>query len=260
MQPSSPHTRYFFVDESGDPTFYDRHGELIVGQPGCAPLLILGFITTTNPEPIRHALAELKAEIKGDQYLAGIPSLAGSTLAFHAKDDCLEIREKVFKKIVTLDFKAQFVVGRKIERIFHKSHQSNPQVFYDDLTKHLFKNQLHLSAHNTIYFSKRGSKSREQIIAHVIQSAVNKFEEKHHYKNHNHHQIFDQTPSGEPCLQVVDYMLWALQRAYIKKEMRYMNFVSNKVSFVCDIYDRDKYPNSFYSKNNPFDITKISPL
>lgn len=25
-------TRWFFVDESGDPTFYDRMGNLIVGQ------------------------------------------------------------------------------------------------------------------------------------------------------------------------------------------------------------------------------------
>jgi hypothetical protein len=24
---------YFFVDESGDPNFYDRHGKLIVGTP-----------------------------------------------------------------------------------------------------------------------------------------------------------------------------------------------------------------------------------
>ena len=35
---------WFFVDESGDPTFYDRKGNLIVGQPGCSPILILGLI------------------------------------------------------------------------------------------------------------------------------------------------------------------------------------------------------------------------
>ncbi len=26
---------YFFVDESGDPTFFDRNGKLIVGKEGC---------------------------------------------------------------------------------------------------------------------------------------------------------------------------------------------------------------------------------
>ena len=50
---------YFFVDESGDPTFFDRYGNLIVGQEGCSPVLILGFIETTSPGAVRHALAEL---------------------------------------------------------------------------------------------------------------------------------------------------------------------------------------------------------
>ncbi len=43
-------TKYFFVDESGDPFFYDRHGVMIVGSDGCSRLLILGFIKTGSPE------------------------------------------------------------------------------------------------------------------------------------------------------------------------------------------------------------------
>lgn len=34
----------------------------------------------------------------------------------------------------------------------------------------------------------------------------------------------------------------------------------DKVSFICDIYDFDKYPNNFYNKNNKFDTKKITPL
>ena len=26
---------YFFVDESGDPNFYGKGGDIIVGKPGC---------------------------------------------------------------------------------------------------------------------------------------------------------------------------------------------------------------------------------
>jgi hypothetical protein len=260
MQSSSQDQRYYFVDESGDPTFYDRHGDLIVGQQGCSPLLILGFIRTNDPVPLRKALNEVKEEIQKDSYLKGIPSMDGTLLAFHAKNDVPEVREKVFKKIAQLDFKTQFVIGRKIERVFRKKHQANPHVFYDDLIKHLFKDQLHLSEENHIYFSKRGKRKREKILSDVIQDAVDTFEKKHKYKNTAKHEIYDQTPSGEPCLQVVDYMLWALQRAYIKKDTRFLDFVQDKISFICDIYDFDRYPNNFYSKKNPLDITKISPL
>jgi len=31
---------YFFVDEAGDPVFYDRYGDLIVGNEGCSKILI----------------------------------------------------------------------------------------------------------------------------------------------------------------------------------------------------------------------------
>ena len=40
---------YFFVDESGDPTFYNKEGKFIVGEEGCSKILILGFIRTGNP-------------------------------------------------------------------------------------------------------------------------------------------------------------------------------------------------------------------
>jgi len=49
-------TAYFFVDESGDPTFYDKYGNCIVGRDGCSRILILGFITTIDPASIRKAL------------------------------------------------------------------------------------------------------------------------------------------------------------------------------------------------------------
>ena len=41
-------TNWFFVDESGDPAFYDRKGNLIAGQAGCSPILLLGFVETLS--------------------------------------------------------------------------------------------------------------------------------------------------------------------------------------------------------------------
>jgi hypothetical protein len=72
--------------------------------------------------------------------------------------------------------------------------------------------------------------------------------------------VYPQRPQGEPCLQVVDYMCWAVQRALIKGEMRYLEFVQTRVSLIVDLYDFERYPKNYYSKQNPFDIKKISPL
>lgn len=178
MQKAQDSTSYFFVDESGDPTFYDRHGNLVIGTEGTSKILILGFIHTRNPKAIRQSLQNLQQVITQDKYLEGIPSLQKTLISFHAKDDSPEIREKVFKAIVNLDFTAELFVGRKIQNIFNARHHRNENEFYNDLISKLFENKLHLAKHNEIFFAVRGSKTRQIPLEHAIQKAISTFEGK----------------------------------------------------------------------------------
>jgi hypothetical protein len=251
---------YFFVDESGDSTFYDKKGNVIVGQEGCSKILILGLVRTENPVPLRKAILGLRTEIINDSYLQGIPSLEKTKIAFHAKDDSPEVREKFFKLLKTLDFKAEFIVGRKIESVFQNKHKKRESLFYNDLVSKLFENKLHVANENFIYFAVRGSKTKQVPFENAIQTAIFNFENKWKIKNESKINIEPQSPSGEPCLQIIDYMNWAIQRTFIKGDDRFYKFIEEKVSFLADIYDFKKYPKNFYSKNNKFDITKISPL
>lgn len=89
-------------------------------------------------------------------------------------------------------------------------------------------------------------------------------------------EVQPQSPKGEPCLSVIDYLSWALQRAYTKREMRYYDFVEDKVSYIADIYDFQTYPKNRYfhekrvrrsqgagswlRKANLFHIEKTTPL
>lgn len=253
-------TTYFFVDESGDPTFYDRDGKLIVGNEGTSKILILGFIKTENPKSIRHALIALQNQLAKDEYLQGIPSLEKSLIAFHAKDDCVEVKQAVYKTIVNLEFSAELIVARKIENIFKKTHHRKEAEFYDDLVTKLFQNKLHISSLNEIYFAVRGSCLRQKPLEEAIGKAVVRFEEKWKVKIDSVINVYPQRPSGEPCLQVIDYINWAIQRAYVKSDRRFYKFIEDKISYLVDIYDTKKYPNNFYNKKNKFDLTKISPL
>ena len=87
-------------------------------KEGCSPILVLGFIETQHPEPIRQAVLQLQQEVVADPYFEGRASLTGTQVAFHAKDDLPEIRYRVFKLLAELDFKAQFVVARRSRRSF----------------------------------------------------------------------------------------------------------------------------------------------
>lgn len=253
-------TTYFFVDESGDPTFYDRDGKLIVGNEGISKILILGFIKTEDPKSIRHALIALQNQLSNDEYLQGIPSLEKSLVAFHAKDDCAEVKQAVYKTIVNLEFSAELIVARKIENIFKKMHHRKEAEFYDDLVAKLFQNKLHMSSLNEVYFAVRGSRLRQKPLKEAIGKAVAGFEKKWKIKINSKINVYPQRPSGEPCLQVIDYINWVIQRAYVKGDMRFFKFIEEKISYLVDIYDTKKYPKNFYSRKNKFDVSKISPL
>jgi hypothetical protein len=173
-----PGSTYFFVDESGDPNFYDRHGNLIVGQPGCARILLLGLVELQNPDAARRSLLDLQDEVTYDPYFAGFPSIKRTAVAFHATDDLPEVRYRVFKLLATLDFHAQFVVARKVERVFRGTFAAKETAFYDHLVSRLFENVLHRYERNIIYFAKRGSRVRQKPLASAIQAGVRRFESK----------------------------------------------------------------------------------
>jgi len=249
---------YFFVDESGDSTFYDGKGRLIVGTEGCSPLLIMGFVETQKPREVRSAVLRAQRSIISDPYLVSIPSISKTAVALHAKDDASEVRYLFYKELKALPFKAQFIVARKSEHIFKSVHNSDEDHFYDHLIGRLFQNVLHRFTHNHIVFSTRGSRERRRPLEEAIRKARARFEEKYKVRaDCTTFEIEPQTPKGEPCLSVIDYMNWAVHRAYTRQEMRYYSFVEDKVSYLSDIYD---YGNKPYCRRNPFDIKKAAPL
>jgi hypothetical protein len=251
---------FFFVDESGDPTFYDRRGNLIVGQPGCSSILILGLIETQDPQSLRRAVLELQREVVRDPGYQNIPSLRKTAVAFHAKDDLPEIRHRLFQLLATLDFRAQFVVARKIERVFRNSFRAQENDFYDHLVSRLFQNLLHRYKHNHIYFAKRGSRKRQAPLSQAIELGISRFEEKWSTEVTTSFQVQAQSPGGEPCLCVTDYANWAVYRAFTKGEMEHYRIIEDKVSLLVDLYDTANYPGNWYNRKNPFDTKKITPL
>jgi hypothetical protein len=41
---NQPPIKYYFVDEAGDPTLFDRKGKVIVGTEGCSRFFRLGLL------------------------------------------------------------------------------------------------------------------------------------------------------------------------------------------------------------------------
>ena len=119
-------TRFFFVDESGDSTFYDARGNLIIGKNskngGCASYLMLGFVQTDDPKLVREKLSNLHKNLCEDPYFSKSKAFLNTTAKlFHATDDPPEIRREVFKLIKDLPIRGEFIFARKRESTFRNS-------------------------------------------------------------------------------------------------------------------------------------------
>ena len=263
MKQPQKKTAFFFVDESGDPAFYGKGGAIIVGAEGCSRVLLLGFVETDQPHVVREALNRLRDEVSADAYLKSIPSVAKTMRAFHAKDDCAEVRMMVFKELAKLPFTAQVIVARKIEAMFRTRYQGSQDKFYDELVTWLFQDRLHRSVRNEIVFARRGTKTRQHALREAIERGVERFRKKWRTELETEVVVSTSQPGAESLLQVVDYTNWAVYRAFDRGEMRYFDFLRDKFELVRDVFDRDKYRGgaNFYTRSkNPFDIKKVSPL
>ena len=248
------------MDESGDSTFFDRRGNVIVGNEGCSKHLLLGCIRTTDPRSIRLAFSDLRMKLSADPLYNRIPSFQKTQNAFHAKDDSPEIRSEVFKVLRTLPIRAQFVLARKRVRTFRNTFHSKEGAFYDHLVTHLFKRSLHLAQEIYICFEKRGSRARQKPLTDAVKKAAEAFSDQYGTGSAARVSVHCQSPTGEPCLQAIDYFLWAVQRMFTKQEDRFYKTLEDQIEFVWDLYDTPKYPNNIYTSKNPLELKKFSPL
>ena len=260
MKRPKPCDAWFFVDESGDPTFYNRKGQLIVGQPGCSRIFMLGFIETRQPQVMRQAILRLQHEIVNDPAYQHIPSIVRTAQAFHANKDTAEVRNRFYQLIGDFDFQAQVVVVRKDENVFRGRFKGSEREMYDHLVSMSFQNVLHRHERNHVYFAKRNSRAREQPLREAIEFGVQEFEARVGTTVNTVRKVIAQTPSHEPCLSVIDYVNWAVYRAYTTGEMQYYEAIREKVSLLVDLFDNEPGQDRWYDRKNPFHIQKATPL
>ena len=127
---------------------------------------------------MRESLAELQNQLAQDMYLKDIPSIRKTQMGFHAKDDCPEVRMMVYKALASLDFAAQVIVARKIERKFRSFYRGNRDSFYQDLVGKLFQNETHKAQTNNIVFSKRGNRIQQHTMRASIEAGAARFRQK----------------------------------------------------------------------------------
>lgn len=256
------HKFHRFLDEAGDTTFYGKGKSPIVGTEGVSKCFILGMLKINNPlHEVRNKVIQLQSEITNQSYYQGIPSIekkkANHGYYLHAKDDIPEVRKIAFDLINSIDCSFECIVARKKYDIYEQKHHSREGEFYADLLSHLLKNKLIKYDRLVLNIAERKKCTSHTNLEFGLQKALERAKAKSPEKEHKCRVVFNiQQPTNEPLLNLTDYFCWAIQRVFEKGEVRYYDFISNKISLVVDLYDSDKYKGGKNYYNGKNKLTK----
>lgn len=258
---------HYFVDEAGDPTLFNRKGQVIVGEEGCSRYFILGKLEIDEPTDLATRLTTLRHELLADPWFKAVPSMQPenrkTALAFHAKDDVPEVRWAVYKLLLTAKVRFYAVVKDKTHLATYVQQQNAREADYryreneqyDLLVKELFDKLHHMADEVRICFAKRGTKPRNAAFRTALESAASSFAQNFGFAHPAKSDIMSSTPPHCPGLQAVDYYLWALQRFYERREERYLDLIWPQVG---EIHDLDRLETGrrgvFYNRQRPLNL------
>ena len=261
----------YYVDEAGEGVLFGPMGRDRLQDADAPQFFMLGMVRCADEADAARQLAELRAALQKNPLYATIyslkPEAQKTARAFHAKDDHAEIRSKVFELLVGLDFKFYAVVKDmravreyvKSRNAMDSAYRYRPNELYDLTVRMLFKQRLHKEDHYKVIFARRGKSDRTEALKHQLEQTRQAFLQEHKLTSNPTLEIIPAYPWGQPCLQVTDYCLWALQRCYEKHEPRFLNALWSKVSLIHDVDDRGdaKYGKYLTRKSLPPDPEKI---
>lgn len=264
----SAEARHRFLDETGDPTFYGKGRRLILGDDGVSLTFGMGIVRINRPlQEVRAEVKALEAQVEADPLLNSIPSvqkrIQSGGFFFHACKDAPEVRAVLLRFIHGLPCEAEVVVARKIPALFEKQHHGREEEFYGDLLAHLIKSRLKPPGTLVLNVARRGSSTRDKILTEALKLATERAGKKFGATNLQTKAVFNvQSPRTEPLLTVSDYLCWAVQRVFEKGEVRFYNYLAEKIRLVVDLYDTANYEGNrnYYDKKNPLTArNKIGP-
>lgn len=262
MTEPTPDSLNIFVDEAGDPTLFANRRRAIVGTPGCSRFFILGKLEVDDPQGLGQRLTELRNSLVANPYFASVPSFdptrEKTAVMFHAKDDVPEVRYEVFKLLVaegtTLRFHAVVCDKEQIVERVQKRNSAEPgyryqhNELYDGLMRSLFGKFHRLADMYEVCIARRGQSDRNEALRTALDHAERDFAAKYGFGRGGKDawRIRVSTPKLDPCLQAVDYFLWAVQRFYeprndsetglAKHEERFLKLLWPQIGEVHDLH------------------------
>jgi hypothetical protein len=222
--------KFLFADESGNFDFRDH-----TKYPGATRYFAVGTMMIESEvamRKLRDDLANLRYELLDNGLAVGDE--------FHATDDKQPVRNAVFDVLRGHDFKLDVTILEKAK--------AQPQTRYSDPTFYKYAWFYHLKYFADRYFKPQdeltvvsaalGTKKSRKVFSSAVEDVV---DQCCHYEVKRKLAFW---PSAtDPCLQAVDYALWAVMRDIEQGDDRSRKLLVGKINSVFDLWS---WGNKYY--------------
>jgi hypothetical protein len=258
-----------YLDEMGDSTFFGKGGLVNIGQEGVSLSFGMGIAKVKDDLiKVREDIRALQCQVENDPLFNSIPSvqkrMKKQGFFFHASQDPPEVRSIFLHYLHGLPCSSEHVVARKIPEIFARKHHGKEKEFYADILSHLIKTRLKREHRLVLNIASRGSSTHARNLEDALEKATARAGNKWGEDQLQGQAVFNvQSPVTEPLLCIPDYLNWAVQRVFERGEMRFYDYLREKIRLVVDLYDTDSYAGSknyYDNKRNPLTTrNKLGP-
>lgn len=223
-----------YVDESGSPDVISTTGEDLLSLGRTPRHLVIAALRCPDPNLVAR---EMRALIAWADALAGRRRPRGPLTHLHAAHDDDAVRVRVYEALARLPIKATAIVMDKSQLDPALPWYSDRTVFYNEMAGRLLCDSLHLYDRTRIIFSKKNFDTRADLVT-MIETVGEQWSD---YVARVELPIPALVTARHEAarmnvgLQAVDYIAWALFRAFEADDLRYYNLVKPIVRHVYDL-------------------------
>lgn len=220
--------KYLFTDESGNFDFRDS-----TRFRGASKYFAVGTLTIdgeSRMRDLRDELADLRYSLvhNGHEYHN----------SFHATEDPVPVRNAVFAVLNNHEFKVDVTVLEK--------SKAQPQTRTSDAVFYKYAWFFHLKYFANRYFTPNdhlmvvsaalGTKKTRKTFRRAVEDVVSQC---CHWDVSREFAFWN--ADTDPCLQAVDYALWAVMRDFEQGDDSWRKSLEGKISSIYDLWSRGKH-------------------
>ncbi len=250
MKPKTNLHSYIFIDESGKPEVYSAKGVNLVETGVASRYLVLVAIRTSDQLILQQQVTEFRLNLLKSRELSSRFSSAYTLDSFHAQTDYLEVRQKFYEYINTLDVKIDVLVVEKLK--CYPALKQSPGKLYGVMAGQLLKNIAHQSENTEIIFSRKDSKLklRQELEVEVEQVRL-EYMQQHPNLDSNFKLSYYHSPHySHGGLQIADYVAFAVYQVFERNVWDYYEMIKTSIGKIQDICNK-----KYYTRSNPLKLS-----